>query len=83
MSFKRLDPCPMFDGTAERAIKRYESALWAKREGVMRFGDVPGDNASPESKDRIIHATLHIGPGVILVSDTMPGTPAAKGATSR
>ncbi|WP_437906452.1 hypothetical protein WME95_00585 [Sorangium sp. So ce327] len=48
----------------------------------MRFGDVPGDNASPESKDRRIHATLHIGPGVILVSDTMPGTPAAKGSNT-
>ncbi|MDC0680129.1 VOC family protein [Sorangium atrum] len=46
----------------------------------MRFGDVSGDNPSPESKDRILHATLHIGPGVIIVIDTMPGTPAAKGS---
>jgi hypothetical protein len=30
MSFKRLDPCLMFDGAAERAIKLYESALGAK-----------------------------------------------------
>ncbi|MGK4006329.1 glyoxalase/bleomycin resistance/extradiol dioxygenase family protein [Sorangium sp. So ce1036] len=79
MSIKSLNPYLMFDGTAEKAIKLYERALGAKCEGVMRYGDVPGDAPCPgEVKDRILHATVHVGPSVIMVSDGMPGTPVAK-----
>lgn len=79
MSIKSLNPYLMFDGTAEKAIAFYERALGAKSEGPpMRFGDIPGDNPAPENKDRIIHATLRVGGGVVMISDTMPGTPASK-----
>lgn len=78
MSIKSLNPYLMFDGTAEKAIKLYERALGAKCEGVMRLGDVPGNPPPLEYKDRIIHATLHVGSSVIMVSDSMPGTPVPK-----
>ncbi|KYF79249.1 hypothetical protein BE11_47795 [Sorangium cellulosum] len=77
MSIKSLNPYLIFNGTADKAIKLYESALGATSDGPpMRFGDIPGDNPAPEHKDRIMHATLRIGGGTIMISDTMPGMPA-------
>lgn len=78
MSIKSLNPYLHFDGTAEKAIKLYESVLGARTEGLMRFGEMPGNHPAPENKDRIMHSTLHIGPAVLMVSDTMSGAPAAK-----
>jgi PhnB protein len=75
MAIKKLNPYLNFDGTAAEAIKLYERVLDAKTEGTMRFGDMPGSDTPPQHKDRVIHALLHIGEGVIMISDTMPGTP--------
>jgi len=43
----------------------------------MRFGDVPGMNVAPEHQNRVMHARLRIGEGVIMISDTQPGMPVA------
>ncbi|WP_438006914.1 glyoxalase/bleomycin resistance/extradiol dioxygenase family protein [Sorangium sp. So ce321] len=75
MSIKNLNPYLMFNGTAGRAIKLYESALGAKAEGLMRYGDIPGNTPAPENRDLIIHAALRIGPGLVMVSDSTPDRP--------
>jgi PhnB protein len=72
MAITKLNPYLNFNGTAEKAIKHYESALGAKTESVQRFGDVPGDESSPENKNRIMHAVLQIGDTVIMISDCPP-----------
>ena len=74
MSIKSLNAYLFFDGTCEKAIKLYESALGAKAEGVMRYSEIPGNTPAPENKDRIIHALLHLGGGSVMVGDSMPGT---------
>jgi PhnB protein len=79
MSIKQLNPYLNFNGTAEQAIKLYERVLGAKTEGLQRFGDIPGNTPAPENKNRVIHAKLHIGPGVIMISDSQPGHPVAAG----
>jgi PhnB protein len=79
MAIKKLNPYLNFDGTAEQAIKLYEKALGAKTETVMRFGDMPDAKSSPEHKNRVMHALLHLDAGVIMISDTMPGQPAPAG----
>ena len=81
MAIKRLSPYLNFNGTAAKAIKLYESVLGAKSDNVMRFGDVPEIKATPENKDRIMHAELHVGAGVFMVSDTMPNSSATPGST--
>jgi PhnB protein len=78
MSIKSLNPYLNFDGTAEKAIQLYERALGAKAENLMRFGDMQGAQVSPEHKNRIMHARLNIGGGVVMVSDVQPGMPAPK-----
>lgn len=75
MSIKQLNPYLNFNGTAEKAIRLYEQALGAKTEGLMRFGEAPGMDVAPEHKNWVIHAMLHIGEGVVMVSDTMPNMP--------
>lgn len=75
MSIKQLNPYLNFNGTAEQAIKLYERALGAKTEGLQRFGDIPGAKVNPEHKNRVMHARLDIGGGMLMVSDTQPGMP--------
>ena len=75
MAIRRLNPYLNFNGTAAQAIKLYESALGARAENLMRFGEMPDAKIAPEDKDRVMHAVLHIGEGIVMISDTMPNTP--------
>lgn len=75
MAIKQLNPYLNFDGTAGKAIELYQRALGAKVENLQRFGDMPGSNPPPEAKDRVLHASLRLGPGLVMLSDTMPGMP--------
>jgi PhnB protein len=79
MAIKSINPYLNFNGTAEKAIRLYESALGAKAENVMRFGDGQGMDVAPEDKNRVMHAALHIGDGLVMVSDTMPNMPKPAG----
>ena len=75
MAIKSVTPYLMFDGTAEKAIQLYESAFGAKAEGITRFGDTPGEahGKTPEERNRIMNATLHLGSAQVMLSDGMPG----------
>jgi len=82
MGIKQLNPYLNFDGTAGQAIALYERALGAKTENVSYLGDVPGIETPAEHKTRVMHALLHIGPGVIMISDAMPGQPVTAGSST-
>jgi PhnB protein len=73
MAIKQLNPYLNFDGTASKAIELYQRALGATVDAVQRFGDMPG--GKPENKDRVMHALLRLGSGVLMMSDTQPGMP--------
>ncbi|HYD39770.1 MAG TPA: glyoxalase/bleomycin resistance/extradiol dioxygenase family protein [Anaeromyxobacter sp.] len=78
MAITQLNPYLSFDGTAEKAIQLYERALGAQVEGgIMRFGEVPGMESAPSDRNRVMHAMLQVGGGVIMVSDSMAGQPVA------
>ncbi len=79
MPIKKLNPYLNFNGSAAQAIKLYEKALGARAENVMPWTSAPGQPPTPETKDRIMHAVLHIGEGVVMVSDGPPGTPVTAG----
>ena len=78
MAIRGLCPYLNFNGTAEKAIRLYEQALGARVESLMRFGDVAGMKVAPEHRDRVIHAVLHVGGGVVMLSDVPPGMAAAE-----
>jgi len=80
MAIKQITPYLNFDGDAAQAVALYERALGAKVEHISRFGDMPGSEAPPEAKDRVMHATLRLGQGgVIMLSDIHPGMPHTPG----
>jgi PhnB protein len=82
MAIKKVNPYLNFNGTAEKAIKLYETALGAQADNVMRFGDAPNMDIPPDQKGRVMHAQLHLGSGVVMLSDTMPGKPVTAGSNS-
>jgi len=82
MAIKKLNPYLNFNGTAAQAIKLYEKALDAKAENVMPWQGEPGKPLAPELKDRIMHAVLHIGAGVVMVSDSHPDQPVTAGSNA-
>src|SRR5262245_49383101 len=82
MAIKQLNPYLNFNGTAAKAIKLYETALGAKVENVMPWSDVPGQPPAPENKDRIMHAVLRIGAGVLMLSDSQPSQPVTAGTNA-
>ena len=82
MAIKTLNPYINFDGTAGAAIKHYEEVLGAQVEGpIARFGDIPAGPemppVAPEHRNRVMHARLKLGGGILMVSDTMPTSPGA------
>ena len=79
MAIKKLNPYLNFNGTAEKAIKLYETALGVKTDRIMRFGDVAEMKVAPEHKNLVMHAALFIGEGIIMVSDCQPNQPSTTG----
>src|SRR5262245_15973497 len=73
MSIRRLNPYIILNGTAGNAIQLYQSALGAKTENMMRYGDVPGmKTIPPEQHGWVMHAMLRVGDSVLMLSDTTP-----------
>jgi PhnB protein len=65
-----VQPYLSFEGRAQEAIDFYKSALGAKVDMVMHFKDAPPEmQASPESKDKIMHSAFHIGDTQIMATD--------------
>ncbi len=80
MSINALNPYLNFNGNAGEAIALYQRALGATLDGpIMRWGDVPDMNCAPADKDRVMHAMLRIGGGIVMISDTMRDQPATTG----
>ncbi len=72
---KLVEPCLIFGGTCEKAIEFYRKTVGAEVESLKRFKDCP-EASSPEmlppgTENKILHASLHIGESVVMVSDGM------------
>ncbi len=60
-----------FDGNCRDALEFYRSAFGGEYMMITTFGEGPDDIGIADSdKDKIMHATLKIGDGVIMASDT-------------
>lgn len=70
-----------FDGTAAEAIALYQHALGANVSFLQRFAEVPGSTFEGEVGRRVMHATLTLGSGTLMISDSMPGSPLSRGTS--
>ena len=80
----KIDPYLFFNGRCEEAIEFYQLALGAKVEFMMRNSESPEPppegTLPPGSQDKIMHASVHIGGALVMMSDGMcDGETAFKG----
>lgn len=71
----KMNPYLNFDGKAEEAFTFYKSVFGTEFDGpIHRIGDTPGlDGITEEEKKRVMHVSLPIGGGdVLMASDTIP-----------
>ena len=75
----RLNPYIGFDGDAREAMDFYASVFGGElTTSTYAEGGMPGD---PAHGDRIMHAMLDAGPGLVLMaSDVPPGMPKGEGS---
>lgn len=67
-----IQPYLAFNGRCEEAIEFYRKALGAEVNMMLRFKQSPDQSMiSPENAEKIMHADLKIGDGVVLMSDGM------------
>ena len=63
-----INPYLNFAGNTEQAFNFYKSVFGGEL-NIMRFGDSPeGDKVPPTVKDKIMHASLPIGKGNVLMA---------------
>jgi PhnB protein len=66
----QLQPYLFFDGRCEEAIEFYKKAVGADVTMLMRFKDSPEPPmVPPGSEEKVMHARIRIGEGVVLMSD--------------
>jgi PhnB protein len=67
-----IQPYLAFNGRCEEAIEFYRKALGAEVNMMLRFKQSPDQSMiSPDNAEKVMHADLKIGDGVILMSDGM------------
>lgn len=77
-----VQPYLFFNGRADEAIEFYKKAIGAKVEMLMRFGEnpdkgqAPAEGCGPWPDDtKVMHSSLKIGDGIIMISDGMGSGP--------
>jgi len=70
----RVEPHLLFDGRCREAFQIYAATLGGKLVAALTYGDTPMSAQTPaEWRDKIAHARLDIGAGLILGADAPPG----------
>ncbi len=69
----QLNPYLTFNGECEAAFKFYEKCLDGKIAGMWtHVGTAVESQVPPEWRNKILHATLHVGDGVLQGADVPP-----------
>lgn len=67
-----IQPYLTFNGRCEEAIEFYKRSVGAEVEMMLRFKEAPDQSmVQPGMGDKVMHAALKIGDGVVLASDGM------------
>jgi PhnB protein len=82
----QLEPYLFFDGKCEEALTFYKNVFGGTVEGISRWSEMPkdagGPPVTPETANRVMHATFK-SPGVsFMASDASPGKVYGEGPIS-
>ena len=73
----QVQPYLFFEGRCEEAVNFYVRTLGAKVDMLMRYKDSPEPPqpgmCPPNSENKIMHGSMHIGETVVMVSDGLCG----------
>jgi PhnB protein len=65
-----IQPYLSFEGRCDEAVKFYQAAVGAEVQMLMRFKEAPDQSMmTPESADKVMHATLRMGDSVVMATD--------------
>ena len=67
-----IQPYLFFEGRCDEAIAFYQQAIGAEVQMLMRVREAPAEAQQghpPGSGDKVMHATLKIGPSLVMMSD--------------
>ena len=68
-----MNPYLTFNGQCEAAFKFYENCLGGKIVGMWTYAGTPAEGQVPtEWRNKILHATLHVGDEVLQGADAPP-----------
>ncbi len=67
------NPSITFNGNAEEAFNFYKSVFGGEFATFMRWKDMPGGKSSPDD-NKIMHASLPIGKGNVIMGGDMPSS---------
>jgi PhnB protein len=65
----KIIPSFTFDGNAEEAMNFYKDALGGEITGTMRYRDMPGSEASPDSANKVVHGELKFNDSSMYFND--------------
>lgn len=70
----KLSPHLSFNGECEAAFRFYERCFGGDIVTMLAYGNSPmAEQAPPEWKGKILHATLNFGDNILAGSDSLPG----------
>ena len=64
----------LYNGQCEAAFRFYEQVFGGKIEAIFPYAGTPAESqVPPEWREKIMHARMTLGEGVLMGSDTPPG----------
>lgn len=70
----KLNPHLFFAGNCEQAFQLYQRCLGGTIQAMIPYQDTPAaEQAPPEWRGKIMHATLKVGDNVLYGADVFPG----------
>jgi PhnB protein len=65
-----VQPYLSFEGRCDEALEFYRHAIGAEVQMLLRFKESPDQSMiTPESADKVMHASMRIGDSVVMASD--------------
>ncbi|MFY9663757.1 MAG: VOC family protein, partial [Candidatus Cybelea sp.] len=82
----QLEPYLLFDGKCEEALNFYKGAFRGEVEGLSRWSEMPkdagGPPVTPETSNRVMHASFKSDGVSFMASDATPGKVYGEGPIS-
>ncbi len=82
----QLEPYLLFDGRCEEALNFYKAAFGGEIEGLSRWSEMPkdagGPPVTPETANRVMHASFKSAGVSFMASDATPGKTYGEGPIS-